>query len=147
VHAAQLFLICQPPLPPPISERDLNLLRSAQQTAKHNNNALHHKLTPQQCGWCGAINDNSPTSAAAAAAPRRPPGAAARLLRLLRGPLRWLIVGFVISLIGVVSVVGVCVVLPRAFPSPAAYALNAGFALALLAITVRVLRRGWWVAL
>jgi hypothetical protein len=88
---------------------------------------------PQQCGWCGAINEYGVDPA-----PAPPParGATARTLRVLGPPLRWLVVGLVVALIASVAGVGIAAVLPRAFPQPAAYAANAGFALALLTLTV-----------
>ncbi len=95
-----------------------------------------------QCGWCGAINEQPPPASTggappdAAAAPPRPRGAAARLLRALGGPLRWLVVALVVVLIGGVAAVGIGVVIPRAFPSPAGQLVNTAFAAGLLAITV-----------
>jgi hypothetical protein len=98
----------------------------------------------RQCGWCGAINDHTPrpASGGGAAAARRTPergarGRARRLLRLLGPPLRWLVVAFVVVLIAAVSAVGLCVVLPRAFPNPVVHLLHAAFATLLLMATVR----------
>lgn len=89
-----------------------------------------------QCGWCGAINDHSPAAGSGGGARPRAPGRARRALRALAGPARWLVVAFVVLLMGAVTSVGLCIVLPRAFPNPLVCLLHSTFALMLLTATV-----------